>query len=194
MRVLSLIGFAEEVGEQKWAATPITKAMTQPATEGSHKHLWDMTIATAAKVPEYMKLHGYKSPTSAHNGPLQYAFQTHLSGFEYWSSKPDTLEDFNNMMTGIRHSRPSWIEWFPVPEQVLTGYREDTTLLVDVGGGWGHDIVAFQQKFALTAKLGLEDLPHVTSTVPSLPSNIEVISYDFFIDNQPIKGMNIHRR
>ncbi|TVY78372.1 O-methyltransferase asqD [Lachnellula suecica] len=188
MRVLSLIGFVDEVAEQQWIATPITIAMTQPAIEGSHKHLWDMTFGTAAKIPEYMHKYGYKSPTSLDGGPLQYAFGTNLTCFEYCSSKPNTLEDFNNMMTGIRHSRPSWVEWFPVYEQLLKGYRDDTILLVDIGGGWGHDVVAFRQKFGPDAKLGLQDLPHVVSQAPLLPSNIEIVGYNFLIDDQPMKG------
>lgn len=162
--------------------------MTKPAIEGSHKHLWDMTFQSAAKAPEYMKIHGYKSPTDPYGGILQFAFDTNLTGHEYWSSKPDTLDDFNNMMTGVRHSRPSWVEWFPVRERLLKGYQEDTVLLVDVGGAWGHDLVAFQQSFALTQELVLQDLPHVTSTVPLLPSNIKVSEYNFFKETQPVKG------
>ncbi|CAG8953953.1 hypothetical protein HYFRA_00010914 [Hymenoscyphus fraxineus] len=179
MRVLSLIGFVEEIGEEKWSSTLVTKAMTTPAIEGSHRHLWDMTFGTAAKIPEYMQKHGYKSPTGLHDGPLQYALQTDLACFDYCSSKESTLQDFNNMMTGIRHSRPSWVEWFPVSEQILNDYKTDTTLLIDVGGGWGHDLEVFRKRFAPTAKLVLQDLPHVTEKVPSMPSNIEVMSYDF---------------
>lgn len=188
MRVLSLIGFVEEVGEQKWAPTKVTTAMTMPSIEGSHKHLWDMTFGTAAKIPEYMQKFGYKSPTSLHDGPLQYALQTNLACFDYCSSKSNTLEDFNNMMTGIRHSRPSWVEWFPVTGQLLKGYQMETVLLVDVGGGWGHDLEAFQQRFSQNSKLVLQDLPHVTEKVPPLPSNIEVVSYDFLSGAQPVKG------
>ncbi|EPE28348.1 S-adenosyl-L-methionine-dependent methyltransferase [Glarea lozoyensis ATCC 20868] len=188
LRVLSLVGFVTEVSERKWSTTPVTFAMTKPAIEGSHKHLWDMTFNTAAKIPEYMQKNGYKSPTSFNDGPLQYALQTDLACFEYCSSKPSMLDDFNNMMTGIRHSRPSWVQWFPVKEQILNGYREGTTLLVDVGGGWGHDVVAFQEKYALTVPLALQDLPLVTSQVPYLPTNIEVMSYDFLAEIQPVKG------
>lgn len=191
MRVLSIMGFVKELAEQQWTATPITVAMTRPAIEGSHKHLWDMTLGTAAKIPEYMQKYGYKSPTSFDDGPLQYALQTKLPCFEYCSSNPSTLDDFNNMMTGIRHSRPSWVSWFPVQNQILKDYQEDTTLLVDVGGGWGHDLVAFQGKFAPKALLVLQDLPLVTSQVPPLPANIEVLSYDFLADVQPVKGTPI---
>lgn len=160
-----------------------------PSIEGSHKHLWDMTFGTAAKIPEYMRKFGYNSPTSVRDGPLQYALQTNLPCFDYCSSKPNTLEDFNNMMTGIRHSHPSWVEWFPVTEQLLKGSRTETALLVDVGGGWGHDLEAFQQRFSQDARLVIQDLPHVIDKVPSsLPSNIEVVSYDFLSGAQPVKG------
>ena len=162
--------------------------MIKPAIEGSHKHLWDMTFGTAAKIPEYMKHFGYKCPTSIHGGPLQYALKTSLTPFEFWGSKPDTLDDFNNMMTGIRHSRPSWIEWFPVNEQLLDGYRQDTALLVDVGGGWGHDVVAFQKQHATNAKLVLQDLPHVIINAPNLPLNVKCSEHDFFAREQPIRG------
>ncbi|KAL8713131.1 MAG: hypothetical protein Q9220_002652 [cf. Caloplaca sp. 1 TL-2023] len=186
--ILSLIGFVQESAEQQWVATPTTYAMTIPAIVGSHKHVWDMGFGTAAKIPEYMKVKGYKSPTKVDDGPLQYAMQTKLNAFGFISSKPDTLEDFNNMMTGVRHSRPSWIEWFPVQAELLEGYRPESTLLIDIGGAWGHDVAAFQRKYAPHAKLELQDLPHVISGVSNLPSNIKCREYDFFKSEQPVKG------
>lgn len=83
--------------------------MVTPSIEGSHKHVWDMGVMTAAKIHEYMKRRGYKSPTNGSNGPLRYAKQTGLTAMEIIASRPDTLEDFNNMMTGVRLSRPSWV-------------------------------------------------------------------------------------
>lgn len=177
-----------EVDEQTWEATPVTHAMTKPAIEGGHKHLWDMSFGTAAKIPEYMRQFGYRSPTSVLDGPLQYAMQRELTTFEYLSSEPGRLEDFNNMMTGIRHSRPSWMEWYPVRDRLLDGLRKDTALLIDVGCGWGHDVVAFQKKHASTEWLGLQDLAHVLADVRDLPQNIEYIEYNFLEAEQPVKG------
>ncbi|KAL8788746.1 MAG: hypothetical protein Q9195_007153 [Heterodermia aff. obscurata] len=137
-------------------------------------------------MPEYVKQFGYKCSTDIHGGPLQYALNTSLTPFEFWSSKPDTLNDFNNMMAGVRQSRPSWIEWFPVDQELLNRYRQDTHLLVDVGGGWGHDIVAFQKTHAPDAKLALQDLPNVIANVQNLAPNIECSEYDFFAREQPI--------
>jgi hypothetical protein len=53
--------------------------------------------------------------------------------------------------------------------------------------------VAFRQRSAPNAKLGLQDLPYVTSKAPSLPSNIEIVSYDFFADAQPVKGTHAQK-
>lgn len=161
--------------------------MVRPSIEGSHKHVWDMGVMTAAKIPEYMKRRGYKSPTNGSNGPLQYAKQTGLTAMEIIASRPDTLEDFNNMMTGVRLSRPSWVAWFPVHDRLLDGYRQDTTLLVDIGGGWGHDLVAFQKAWAAHAQLELQDLPQVIADVTDLPLNIKCRSHDFFSGQQPVQ-------
>ena len=188
LRLLSIISFVKEVEENTWIATPVTHAMTKPAIRGSHNHLWDMTFHAAAQLPEWVKQNNYTTVSSSGQNPLQYAFQTHLSSFEIWHSQPNTLDDFNNMMTGIRHSRPSWIQWFPVEAQVLKDYRPDTTLLVDIGGGWGHDLVAFRSKYADSATLVLEDLPHVLADAPELPSNIAKQAYNFFAAQQPVKG------
>ena len=155
LRVLSLIGFVEQVGGQEWEASPVTHVMTRPAVEGSHKHLWDMTFVSAAKAPGFIKTRGYKCPTDQRDGIFQFALDTNLTASEFWSSKPDTLADFNNMVTGLRYSQPSWVKWFPVHEQLLKGYQEDTVLLVDVGGALANDLLAFQQKFAPTQGLVL---------------------------------------
>lgn len=163
--------------------------MVTPSIKGSHKHVWDMGVMTAAKIPEYMKRLGYKSPTNGSNGPLQYAKQTGRTAIEIIASRPDTLEDFNNIMIGVRPSRPSWVAWFPVHDQLLEGYREDTTLLVDIGGGWGHDLVAFQKTWATHAELELQDLPQVIADVTDLPPNIKCRSHDFFSGQQPVQGI-----
>ena len=41
MRVISSIGFAAELDEQTYMATPLTKAITNPALEGGMKIRWD---------------------------------------------------------------------------------------------------------------------------------------------------------
>ena len=93
-------------------------------------------------------------------------------------------------MTGNRGSRPSWIEWFPVEQNVLRGAKEDSdaVLVVDVAGGRGHDLEAFRRRFPdAKGRMVLQDLPSVISDINGLDSRIESMAHDMFLP-QPIKG------
>lgn len=50
---------------------------------------------------------------------MQYAFQTKLTTFEYMSSVPPILKDFNTFMGNTMGARKYWIDWFPVQERLL---------------------------------------------------------------------------
>ena len=67
----------------------------------------------------------------------------------------------------------------------LTTY---SALLVDVGGGRGHDILCFRNKFPGRGRLVLEDLPAVIDDIKELDAGIERVKYDFFTP-QIVKGM-----
>ena len=80
-----------------------------------------------------------------------------------------------------------WFDFFPVDAKLgITDASQ--TLLVDVGGGIGHDIIAFKKKFPdLRGKLVVQDLAVVVEAVKDLPAGIEAVSHDFF-KPQPVKG------
>jgi hypothetical protein len=147
-----------------------------------------------AKMPKYFKEAGYKSPTDPRNGALQYAFKTKEEAFDYWRKSPEILENFNTFMTGVRGSRPSWIEWFPMQERVFDGYTaaDSSVLLVDIGGGRGHDTEAFRKRFPnLKGRLVLQDLPAVIDDIKTLDESIEQLKHDFFTP-QPVWGTYFH--
>lgn len=119
---------------------------------------------------------------------MQYAFQTKLTTFEYMSSVPRILKDFNTFMGNTMGARKYWIDWFPVQERLLDGAKEDSPLLVDVGGGKGHDVLDFQSKYPQEGRrLVLQDLAAVTDGLADLGPAVERMTYDFFTD-QPVKG------
>lgn len=81
-------------------------------------------------------------------------------------------------------------DFFPVQEKLLNGFdqSEDATLLVDIGGSFGHDIGEFRRKFPdAPGRLVLQDLPVVIDQITKLDEKIERTKYDFFTE-QPIKG------
>lgn len=93
-------------------------------------------------------------------------------------------------------AREYWHEWYDVRGHLLSGFEASKclTLLVDIGGGKGHDLLAFESTFSQPPerydwKLVLQDLPQVLDHVADddLGANIVKMPHDFFSE-QPIRG------
>ncbi len=61
-------------------------------------------------------------------------------------------------------------------------------LLVDVGGGNGHDLIRFLTKYpSAWGRLVLQDLPNPIQNLEGLSPGIQAMAHDFFTP-QAIKG------
>lgn len=143
-----------------------------------------------AKLPEYLRKTGYKNPKDAFDGPLQFVNGNQDHYFTFIEKNPRVQSAFNQTMAIPRLSfgEEEWFEYFPVKEKLLRGITEDDILLADIGGGRGHDLVAFQKKYAgVPGRLVLQDLPVVINNLKGLPKGIELAAHDFFTP-QPLKG------
>lgn len=144
------------------------------------------------KLPEYLARNGYKVPTKADDSPFTYAYNTSETWFSWLEAHPTVYNQFNNHMTAYHEGRPSWMDadFYPVQQQLVYGARTDAeaVLMVDVGGGLGHDLVEFHGKHPETpGRLVVQDLPNVIGTIQNLDKAIEPMAHDFFTE-QPIKG------
>jgi hypothetical protein len=148
-----------------------------------------VVIGAAVKAPKYFKEAGYRSPTSISDGIVQYAFQTKLPVFQYLSSMPSVLKDFNTFMGNTMGARNYWVDWYPCHEQILDGATSEGALIVDVGGGKGHDVDAFRVKFPGSGRLVVQDLGPVIEGIESLDGAIERQVSDFFTP-QPEIGIS----
>lgn len=88
-------------------------------------------------------------------------------------------------MTCVRGEEPAWLSWFPVSERILKGtHKGNQAVLVDVGGGRGHDAIAFKHRMSLElfpgGRVVLEDLPTVLDDVGQLDAGVEKVEHDFF--------------
>jgi hypothetical protein len=146
-----------------------------------------MLIGAAAKAPKYFKESGHRCPTNPQDGLMQYAFQTKLQTFDFFSTMPHIIRDFNTFMGNTMGARDYWVQWYPVAEQILDDAKEEYPLIVDVGGGKGHDLQAFHEKFPGKGRLILQDLPHVLEEIVELDPAIERMGYNFF-EPQPVKS------
>lgn len=94
-------------------------------------------------------------------------------------------------MSGYRQGKHSWCDegFYPVTERIGQGVNSQTPLLVDVGGGLGHDLLELRNKHPeLSGRLVLQDQPEVIKQVGNGEKGIELAVHDFFTA-QPVKGM-----
>ena len=129
--------------------------------------------------------------TSSADTPLQYAEKTDLNLFQ-WLQKVGLGPAFNNLMSGYRQGRPSWMDpgFYPVQERLVEGADTsvDAPFLVDIGANIGHDLAEFHRKHPNTpGRLILEDLPVIIGQIQELDASIERVEYDFHTE-QPHKG------
>lgn len=144
------------------------------------------------KAPEFFRQNNNKFPDSVKNAPFQLAFGTDLSYFAWLDQNPGLARDFQQWMALKQRASPNWIDWFDIQGCIIEGAEAQPSsrvLLVDVGGGEGNYVKQFQESFPnASGRLILQDLPHVISGIEKPPTNVELVSHDFFTP-QPIQGI-----
>ncbi|KAI2626777.1 S-adenosyl-L-methionine-dependent methyltransferase [Hypoxylon sp. NC1633] len=195
MRVLTASGYVAEKGVALYGPTKWTRHLGRRTTVGMVKYQYDFATPPTVDLPKFFKGTGFKLPTDPVKGVAQASHGFNEPTFA-WFTRPEAQEIWANANTFFesdRGTRPSWASWFPVREKLLKGYDKDLPLLVDVGGGRGHDILDFHEKFRdLEGRLVLQDQqPVLDSAIVELPPRIEKRSIDFFIE-APVKGARIY--
>jgi hypothetical protein len=94
------------------------------------------------------------------------------------------------MMAVQASSKTMWADdgAYPVKER-LGNSKEDEVLVVDIGGGAGHDLLGFKKRHPeVKGRLVLEELPYVIGQVEKGKlDGVELVEHDFYTP-QPIKG------
>lgn len=145
-----------------------------------------MQIST--KLFEYFENNGYKNPEDAFEAPFQFAYDTKQHYFDWLQTQPEAQSAFNSVMTFSQQLRgKNWFEIYPVAEKLNSS--SDRALLVDIGGGVGHDVIAFRKRFPdMVGELVVQDLPQVIESIDgALPDGIVAIGHNMF-EPQPIRG------
>ncbi|OQE25365.1 hypothetical protein PENSTE_c006G07472 [Penicillium steckii] len=187
MRVITSLGLCSIPAPEVYQANDKTVALIQPIGRDGVPCIYDLTVPTLSKLPEYLQIHDYANPEEYSRSPMKWAVGQ--SQFEWLASNKDQQALFNSYMASRRQGRPMWFDTYPVGR--LLGHAvpyEDTVFLVDVGGNQGHDLSRFRQEYPhLPGKLILQDLPKVVEGVSGQESGVEVMGYSF-LDPQPVRG------
>ncbi|KAL4957796.1 putative O-methyltransferase [Aspergillus filifer] len=186
LRLLSSVHFVQETVDalNTWVSTPITKAMATKEIAAGHKVISQLIVPAMQSAPAFFLSNGHACPIDPQNGLVQLAFHTEKTTFEHIAANTSLFDDFNLFMGNTMGARKYWVDWYPVQSRILDGAEPDKALIVDIGGGKGHDCSHSRRSFL--------DLDAVLQGV-NLGDEIEVekLAYDFFTE-QPVKGARVY--
>ncbi|KAJ5737056.1 uncharacterized protein N7483_002181 [Penicillium malachiteum] len=170
--------------------TTLSNGLAAENYQHSVRFCYDTSRPAFNGFPEHFKKNGYTPPTlSGTDGPFQSAHHTDLPFFDWLVATPPNLDDFSSFMASYRAGKPDWFDFYPVQERMIEGFDSSVneTLLVDVGGGRGHDVATFATRYnAHPGKIILQDREPVIATVDASDA-FEARAHDFFTP-QPIQG------
>ena len=141
---------------------------------------------------EYLQQTGYKNPSDESDCAFQWTFNTRENYFHYLLGNEKRKNAFNDFMTKIRSTRHHWTDWYPVQREVLDDVQveQDDMILIDMGGGKGHDLEVFLMKFpSAKGRILLQDLPGTVPQAKQLSHGIQVQAHDFFT-TQTVRSKN----
>ncbi|KGO75605.1 O-methyltransferase, family 2 [Penicillium italicum] len=175
--------------------TTLSNGLVEERYQHSILFCYDATRPSLNGLPAYFKQNAYRSPKlGGTDGPFQYAHGTDLRFFDWVVEKPPQLRHFDSFMSAYRAGKAYWFEegFYPVLQRLVCGFDAEVgeALLVDVGGGRGHDVTAFVEMYGnLPGKVILQDREAVVASILECVDGraFEVQAYDFFTP-QPVKG------
>lgn len=178
-------------------STPLSNGLAEQNYQESIAFCFDTTRPNFNVFPEFFQKTEYRSPSlGTLNGPFQTAQNTQLPFFEWLVATPPNLQHFDSFMSAYRAGKANWFDpgFYPVTERMVEGFdqSESDVLLVDVGGGRGHDMALFCAQYNVSqhGRVILQDREPVIEAVKSASQNplaFEAQAHNFFTP-QPIKG------
>jgi len=208
LRAVAAVDFVKQTGPYEWLANEATHVMAKPSIAAGYRSVSILTsylpfpsltissieilTQSAMSSRKFLESTGWKNPSEPRNSLFGYANNTKLHLFEFFATQPALSADFNTFMGGVT-GLGSWTDWYDAETRLLEGFdaKQGDVVLVDVGGGNGHETQKFCERFGakLLGTLILQDLPDVLEGIQedSLNSKITTMAYDFF-EPQPIKG------
>jgi hypothetical protein len=193
LRILICLNIFTSPAPETYATTQLAPLFaTGSLAQGAVIHLTHF-YHTAVSTPEFFAANGYQSPIDALDAPFNFTHD--CKGSTYWdymtrSGNERLAHAFNQTMVMQKGAdEMEFATMYPAAERLAIDDAE-RVLFVDVGGGMGHQVQRFSERYPdLKGKLVLEDLPIVVKHALDLPSSIEKVGHDFFTP-QPasIKG------
>jgi demethylsterigmatocystin 6-O-methyltransferase len=151
-------------------------------------------------LPEFLKATQYSNPSDSSNLSFQLAHDTDQTAFEWLSKRPENLKWTMGYMASQRNNQINWMQEpsiFSVNDFTINSNDTDRerVLMVDVGGGAGHQCMALRQAHPeLKGRIVLQDLPGTIAMTDSdalQGLGIDAQSHDF-MTAQAVTGAKVY--
>jgi hypothetical protein len=140
--------------------------------------------------PQWLAERSWQHPEDARNTVASFTWGTpDTTLFEYFAQHPDAGERFGAMMVVQASGKTMWADdgAYPVKER-LGNANEDEVLVVDIGGGSGHDLLGLKARHPeLKGRLILQELSYMIDQVADKLEGVKPMVHDFRTP-QPVKG------
>ncbi|KAL5338030.1 S-adenosyl-L-methionine-dependent methyltransferase [Aspergillus crustosus] len=195
LKHLGAMGVIAETGPDTYRRNGFSTSLSAKRYSDAYSCMTGCITFGLTSLPAHLKKTAYKNPSDGRNTGFQDGYRTSSHFFEFLKDHPAHAEQFNNHMTAYHQGRPSWMDKGFYDVESLTRDVEvgsEDVLLVDVGGGVGHDLSEFRRKWpSLPGRLVLQDVGDVIEQAKAMgaaeKAGIEVTAHDFFTE-QPVKG------
>ncbi|KAK2601235.1 hypothetical protein N8I77_010699 [Diaporthe amygdali] len=203
MRITTALGLFTEVNKEEYAHTTLSRAYLDPGLRGFFQMAVDEHMAVSANFHEYFEQNGRKIPTSTHDNPYTFHFQTGgVPIFEWMARFPARIASFNMAMTTASSQGTVSITLFPWSEAVgwsssstvttAATTTAETLLVVDIGGGRGQAAQVIREQLAgVPGRVIVQDLPGTIEAAQNEHPDVEKMAHNFF-EPQPAKGALIY--
>jgi hypothetical protein len=172
---------------------PEILTLPSPPSYDDYNSVWTST-------PAWLAQRSWQNPSNARDTPSATTWNApNTTLFEYLSQNPVQGARFGCMMAMQAGGKTMWADEgaYPVRERLGNVKDDGEVLVVDIGGGAGHDLLGFRARYPdLKGRLVLQEMPYMVEKVKgegACEGVVEIMGHDFY-GEQPIKGscLNLH--
>ena len=199
LRFLATQALISEVDEARYASSHLTPNVQPSGFVAGVKHNSSWVAPTLAAFPAWLSKNKYRSTTSGKDCAFQEALHTDLGAFEFLGQNPEQAAATFEYMARQKVRNQGWMDGsVQVAEEFqLTGeeVEDGRVLLVDVGGGGGHQCFEFRAAFPeRKGRLIVQDTEVMVGMIDqnkAKKTDLEPMAHDFFT-SQPVQEAKVY--
>ncbi|KAH7016086.1 putative O-methyltransferase [Microdochium trichocladiopsis] len=183
-----------DLANGKLRVNPLSNGLAMQDYQRSIMFCYDVSRPSLNSFPSFFKETKYHEPAlSKIDGPFNKAFSSSLPFFDWLNANPPNMQHFASFMACYRDGKPNWFDsgFYPVQERLIAGFDPSIgeALVVDVGGGRGHDMVMFAARYQdHPGDIILQDQDVVIGEIENKDAQpFTAIAHDFY-KPQPLMG------